>query len=58
MHAIEILRDTLARSCPGLHKRRLQTLMGAVEAAVHARSHTLTDLARALNGPTRVGQRV
>ncbi len=28
MHAIEILRDTLARSCPGLHKRRLQTLMG------------------------------
>jgi hypothetical protein len=46
MHAIEILRDTLARSCPGLHKRRLQTLMGAVEAALHARSHTLSNLAR------------
>ena len=58
MHAIEILRDTLARRCPGLHKRRLQTLMGAVEAALHARSHTLSNLARALNGRTSVRQRV
>ncbi|WP_367067241.1 IS4 family transposase [Oryzisolibacter sp. LB2S] len=58
MHAIEILRDTLARSCPGLHKRRLQTLMSAVEAALHARSHTLSNLARALSRDTSVRQRV
>ena len=58
MHAIEILRDTLARNCPNLHKRRLQTLMRTVETALHARSHTLSNLARALNGRTSVRQRV
>ena len=58
MHAMEILHGTLARGCPRLHKRRLDALMKAVAAALHARNHTLSNLARALGGSTSVGQRV
>ncbi len=58
MHAMEILRDTLARGCCSLHKRRLDCLMNAVGAALHARSHSLSNLARALSARTSVRHRV
>ena len=58
MHAIEILRATLTHSCPHLHQRRLHLLIKAVEAALHARSHTISNLARALKGSTSVRHRV
>ena len=57
MHAMEILRDVLTRGCR-LHKRRLQVLLKAVAAALQARTHTLSNLARALSGNTSVRQRV
>ena len=58
MHAMEILRQTLTRSGCVLHKRRLHGLLQAVQAALAARSHTLSNLARALTGHTSVRHRV
>lgn len=58
MHAISILRDTLARAHCVLHKRRLNALLQAVQAALNARSHTLSNLARAFSTQTAVRHRL
>lgn len=49
MHAMTIIQDVLQQRCPHIHRTRLNTLLDAVEAALHARSHTLSNLARALD---------
>lgn len=58
MHALEILRDVLACGCPKLHRRCFESLMLATDAALHARSHTLSNLARALKGASSVRHKV
>ena len=53
MHAISIVQDVLRKACPHIHKARLESLCDVVRAALIARSHTLSNLARAIE--TRVG---
>ena len=49
MHAITIVQDVLRKGCPHIHKVRLESLCDIVRAALSASSHTLSNLARALN---------
>ena len=58
MHAITIVQDVLRNACPHIHASRLKALLLATRAALHASSHTLSNLARALNGSTAVRHRV
>jgi hypothetical protein len=58
MHAITIVQDLLRKGCPHIHATRLNSLLLATEAALHASSHTLSNLARALGGPSAVRHRV
>ena len=58
MHAITIVQDVLHKACPGIHANRLKTLLLATRAALHASSHTLSNLARALDGNAAVRHRV
>ena len=48
MHAMTIIQDVLQQRCPQIHRGRLKGLLDATEAACQARSHTLSNLARAL----------
>ena len=54
MHAITIVQDVLRKGCPHIHKVRLESLCDVVRAALSATSHTLSNLARALESKTRV----
>ena len=54
MHAIIIVQDVLRKDCPHIHKARLESLCDVVRAALSATSHTLSNLARALESKTRV----
>ena len=54
MHAITLLQDILRQGCPDIHRARLDALFDAARAALNARSHTLSNLARALNSCTAV----
>ena len=54
MHAITIVQDVLRKGCPHIHKARLESLCDVVRAALSATSHTLSNLARALESKTRV----
>lgn len=58
MHAITIVQDVLHKGCPHVHSARLKCLLLATRAALHASSHTLSNLARALHGNTAVRHRV
>lgn len=58
MHAITIIQDLLRQHCPQIHRARLNTLLDAVNAALHARSHTLSNLARALKPTSAVRHNV
>ena len=58
MHAITIVQDVLHTACPHIHARRLKALLLATRAALHASSHTLSNLARALDGNAAVRHRV
>lgn len=58
MHAITIVQDVLHKACPHIHARRLKALLLATRAALHASSHTLSNLARALDGKSAVRHRV
>ena len=49
MHAITIVQDVLRKGCPHIHKVRLESLCDTVRAALSASSHTLSNLARALD---------
>ncbi len=49
MHAITIVQDVLRQGCPHIHKARLESLCDVVRAALSASSHTLSNLARALD---------
>ena len=49
MHAITIVQDVLRKGCPHIHKVRLESLCDIVRAALSVSSHTLSNLARALN---------
>ena len=51
MHAITIVQDVLRKGCPlpHIHKARLESLCDVVRAALSASSHTLSNLARALD---------
>jgi len=53
MHAITIVQDVLRKGCPHIHKARPESLCDVVRAALLASSHTLSNLARAIE--TRVG---
>ena len=53
MHAITIVQDVLRKGCPRIHKARLESLCDVVRAALSASSHTLSNLARAIE--PRVG---
>jgi hypothetical protein len=54
MHALTMLRGILARSCPGVHAKRLNSLLAAVEAAVSGSRLALSDLGRGLRSGTAV----
>jgi hypothetical protein len=58
MHAITIVQDVLRKGCPHIHAKRLNALLLAARAALHASSHTLSNLARALEGASAVRHRV
>lgn len=58
MHAITIVQDVLRKGCPHIHAGRLKSLLLATRAALHASSHTLSNLARALEGTSAVRHRV
>jgi hypothetical protein len=58
MHAISIVQDVLRKGCPHIHAKRLKALLLATRAALHASSHTLSNLARALEGSSAVRHRV
>jgi hypothetical protein len=58
MHAITIVQDVLRKGCPHIHAKRLNALLLATRAALHASSHTLSNLARALEGASAVRHRV
>jgi hypothetical protein len=58
MHAISIVEDVLRKGCPHLHATRRKSLLASTRVALHASSHTLSNLARALRGPTAVRHRV
>ena len=58
MHAITLLQDILRQGCPDIHRARLDALLDAARAALNARSHTLSNLARALNSCTAVRHNV
>ena len=47
--AITIVHDVLRKGCPHIHKVRLESLCDVVRAALSASSHTLSNLARALD---------
>ena len=49
MHAITIVQDVLRKDCPHIHKACLESLCDVVRAALSASSHTLSNLARALD---------
>ena len=58
MHAITIVQDVLRKGCPHIHAKRLKALLLATCAALRASSHTLSNLARALEGTSAVRHRV
>jgi hypothetical protein len=58
MYAITIVQDVPRKGCPHIHAKRLKALLLATCAAPHASSHTLSSLARALEGTSAVRHRV
>ena len=50
--------DVLRKGCPRIHKSRLSALLDAPRAVLHTSSHTLSNLARALQAATPVRHRV
>lgn len=58
MHAITIVQDVLRKGCPHIHSTRLNALLLATRGALHASSHTLSNLARAMDSPVAVRYRV
>lgn len=54
MHALVMLHRLLAASCPGIHAKRLESLLAAVEAAVCGSRLALSDLGRGLRGRVAV----
>ena len=55
--AITTVQDVLRKGCPSIHKSRLHVLLDATRAALRATSHTLSNLARALEGDSAVRHR-
>lgn len=58
MHAFAILQELLAKGYTRMHQGRLRSLLAATRAALDARSHTLSNLARAMGGQCAVRHRV
>ena len=58
MHAITIVQDVLRKGCTHIHAGRLKSLLLATRAALHASSHTLSNLARARKAKSAVRHRV
>ena len=58
MHAISIIQEQLRQRCPQMHRRRMAALLDATKAALQARSHTLSNLARALESKAAVRHNV
>lgn len=58
MHAFAILQELLSKKCTRMHQGRLRSLLAATRAALDARSHTLSNLARAMDGRCAVRHRV
>lgn len=58
MHAITILQELLAKQCGHMHKSRRNSLLCATRAALGAHSHTLSNLARAMDSKCAVRHRV
>ena len=54
MHALVILHRLLALSCPGIHAKRLTSLMAAVEAALSGSRLALSELGRGLRNRVAV----
>ena len=52
MRDIHILQTTLLKKCPNIHKKRLQSLILATEAALEGADLTLSKLGRSLNTMT------
>lgn len=51
MHAIRLLHKRLRAHCPGIHARRLQVLMAAVDTVSTSHRLTVTGIGRALHSP-------
>ena len=54
MHALAILHQQLAASCPEIHAKRLTSLLAAVDAAVSGSCLALSELGRGLRGRVAV----
>jgi len=50
MHAIAILHHILSADIPGIHAKRLTSLLAAVDAMVSGSRLTLSDMGRGLSG--------
>jgi hypothetical protein len=54
MHALSMLHRTLASSCPQVHRKRLNSLLAAVQATVSGSRLALSDLGRGICGEAGV----
>lgn len=54
MHALTMLHNIVAESCPEVHAKRLASLLITVEAVISGSRLALSDLGRALPGPVAV----
>ena len=58
MHAMKLLHKSLQTSCPSVHKKRLNSLMLAVESITHHQSLTVTGVGRHLRGVADVKHKI
>lgn len=58
MNAIQLLHNTLKKSCPNIHSTRLSSLMSSVGSLMEGRRLTLTSLGRSSAGPTQVKNKI
>jgi len=53
MHATKLLHNRLKQSAPGIHLKRLDSFIAAVDSATHGANLTITSLGRGLASQTR-----
>jgi len=58
VHTLKLLHKTLEKSCPEIHKARLNALMQGVEDSSHCKSLTLTNLGRGSKEKSHVKHKI